>query len=105
MRCTQNAIKSARPEGSCKHPHDHDEQPQAGGLPCGPPSAPLHTERGVKCEVIGQHLNLPVTSLSPEEAEGHFGLLALFAAMDVPVSSAATRQRFGWQPVQPGLAT
>jgi nucleoside-diphosphate-sugar epimerase len=54
-------------------------------------------------EVIGRHLNLPVTSLSPGEADGHFGLFAPFAAMDVAVSSALTRQRFGWQPAQPGL--
>jgi len=54
-------------------------------------------------EVIGKHLNLPVTALSPEEAQGHFGLFALFAGMDVPASSAVTRDRFGWQPVHPGL--
>jgi nucleoside-diphosphate-sugar epimerase len=54
-------------------------------------------------EVIGRHLNLPVTALSPEEAQGHFGLFALFAGMDVPASSALTRERFGWHPAQPGL--
>ena len=51
----------------------------------------------------GRHLNLPVTSISREEADGHFGGFALFASMDVPSSSAITRQRFGWHPVQPGL--
>jgi nucleoside-diphosphate-sugar epimerase len=54
-------------------------------------------------EVIGRHLNLPVTALSPEEAEGHFGLFALFASWDVPVSNALTQQRFGWHPTHPGL--
>jgi len=54
-------------------------------------------------EVIGRHLSLPVTSISPEEAEGHFGLFAQFAALDVPVSSALTQQRFGWHPSHPGL--
>jgi nucleoside-diphosphate-sugar epimerase len=54
-------------------------------------------------EVIGKHLDLPVKSLSPEEAVGHFGLFAIFAQFDVPASSAATRERFGWQPVHPGL--
>jgi len=54
-------------------------------------------------EVIGRHLNLPVTALSPEEAQAHFGLFALFAARDMPASSALTRERFGWQPTYPGL--
>jgi nucleoside-diphosphate-sugar epimerase len=54
-------------------------------------------------EVIGRHLSLPVTSLSADEARDHFGLFALFASMDVPASSALTRERFGWQPVHPGL--
>jgi nucleoside-diphosphate-sugar epimerase len=53
--------------------------------------------------VIGRHLDLPVTSISGEEADAHFGGLALFASMDVPASSAITQQRFGWHPVQPGL--
>jgi nucleoside-diphosphate-sugar epimerase len=54
-------------------------------------------------EVIGRHLNLPVTAISREEADGHFGLFGLFAAMDDAASSALTQQRFGWHPVQPGL--
>jgi nucleoside-diphosphate-sugar epimerase len=54
-------------------------------------------------EVIGRHLSAPVKALSPEEAEDHFGMFALFASWDVPASSAATRQRFGWRPAQPGL--
>jgi nucleoside-diphosphate-sugar epimerase len=53
--------------------------------------------------VIGRHLNLPVVSVSPEEADGHFGLIALFASIDVPASSDLTRKRFGWYPAHPGL--
>jgi len=53
--------------------------------------------------VIGTHLDLPVAGLSPAEAAGHFGLFAMFASMDLPASSAQTRQRFGWQPTHPGL--
>jgi nucleoside-diphosphate-sugar epimerase len=53
--------------------------------------------------VIGRHLDLPVTSISREEADSHFGGFALFASMDVPASSAITQQRFGWHPVRPGL--
>jgi nucleoside-diphosphate-sugar epimerase len=53
--------------------------------------------------VIGQHLDIPVTSITEQEAAGQFGGLAHFAAMDIPATAALTRQRFGWQPVQPGL--
>jgi nucleoside-diphosphate-sugar epimerase len=52
---------------------------------------------------IGRHLSVPVTGISPEEAEAHFGLFALFARIDVVASSALTQQRFGWQPTRPGL--
>ena len=55
-------------------------------------------------EVIGRHLDVPVKSLTPEEAPGHFpGAFALFAQFDAPASSARTQQRFGWRPTQPGL--
>jgi nucleoside-diphosphate-sugar epimerase len=54
-------------------------------------------------EVIGRHLNVPVTALSPAEAQGHFGMFALFAGMDVPASSALTQKHFGWHPDHPGL--
>jgi nucleoside-diphosphate-sugar epimerase len=54
-------------------------------------------------EVIGRHMNLPATAISRAEADGHFGALALFAAMDAPALSALTQQRFGWHPTQPGL--
>ena len=46
---------------------------------------------------------MPVGGLSQQEAGGHFGLLSVFASVDVPASSAQTQQRFGWRPVQPGL--
>jgi nucleoside-diphosphate-sugar epimerase len=54
-------------------------------------------------EVIGKHLDVPVVSLSREEAQGHFGLFALFASIDAPASSELTREQFGWHPGQPGL--
>jgi nucleoside-diphosphate-sugar epimerase len=54
-------------------------------------------------EVIGRHLNLPVVSISPQEADEHFGLFGHFASLDVPASSAVTQKRFGWHPEQPGL--
>jgi len=54
-------------------------------------------------EIIGEGLGVPVRSLPPEEAAGHFGWLAMFAGLDLPASSAMTRQRLGWQPVGPLL--
>jgi nucleoside-diphosphate-sugar epimerase len=54
-------------------------------------------------EVIGQGLKVPVVSVSPEEASAHFGWLAAFAGLDLPASSAQTRERLGWKPTGPGL--
>jgi len=54
-------------------------------------------------EVIGRQLDLPATSIAPEEAGEHFGWLAGFVALDVRASSALTRERLGWQPTHPGL--
>lgn len=54
-------------------------------------------------EVVGRGLKVPVVSLSQEEAQAHFGWLAMFAGFDMPASSAQTRQRLGWRPTGPGL--
>jgi nucleoside-diphosphate-sugar epimerase len=54
-------------------------------------------------EVIGRHLDIPVVSVAPEDAAGHFAWLARFIAMDSPASSTLTRELLGWQPTQPGL--
>jgi nucleoside-diphosphate-sugar epimerase len=54
--------------------------------------------------VIGRHLNLPVVSISHEEAETHFGsFLGSVAAIDRPRSSALTQELLGWRPVHPQL--
>lgn len=52
---------------------------------------------------IGRRLNMPVVSLSPEEAAAHFGWFAMFAAMDVPASSERARRLLGWKPEEVGL--
>jgi nucleoside-diphosphate-sugar epimerase len=52
--------------------------------------------------VIGRHLDLPVVSISGEEA-GHFGFLSMFAALDNPTSNTLTRKVLDWQPERPGL--
>jgi nucleoside-diphosphate-sugar epimerase len=54
-------------------------------------------------EVIGRHLDLPVVSISAEDAAEHFTWLADFLAADSPASSALTRDLLGWQPTHPGL--
>jgi hypothetical protein len=46
---------------------------------------------------------VPVVSKTTEEAAGHFGWFAHFAALDCPTSSRRTRELLGWQPTQPGL--
>jgi nucleoside-diphosphate-sugar epimerase len=54
-------------------------------------------------EVIGRRLEIPVIAIAPEEAGGHFGWLAPLLAIDSPVSSRLTQERFGWRPAHPGL--
>ncbi len=53
--------------------------------------------------VIGRRLNVPVVSKKPEEAAEHFGWMAHFIAVDMPASSARTRERFGWRPTRVAL--
>jgi nucleoside-diphosphate-sugar epimerase len=53
--------------------------------------------------VIGKRLNLLVVSKTAEEAAGHFGWFAHFAASDNPTSSELTRQQLGWRPKHPAL--
>jgi nucleoside-diphosphate-sugar epimerase len=54
-------------------------------------------------EVIGRGLNVPVVSISADEAPAHFGWLALFAGGNFPASSSLTQERLGWRPAGPGL--
>ena len=73
------------------------------------PGARLHgaAEEGIPmrtiAEAIGAGLGVPVRSLTPDEAAGHFGWMARFAAIDNPTSSALTRDRLGWRPQEAGL--
>jgi nucleoside-diphosphate-sugar epimerase len=74
-----------------------------------PAGAVLHgvAEEGVPvrdiADVIGRHLELPVTSISHDEATGQFGWLGPFFALDVAASSMLTQRQLGWQPTQLGL--
>jgi nucleoside-diphosphate-sugar epimerase len=73
------------------------------------PNAKYHAvaEEGVQtrdiAEAIGERLKLPVKSIALEEAQAFFGWLSMFAAHDMPASSAQTREKLGWQPTGPGL--
>jgi nucleoside-diphosphate-sugar epimerase len=54
-------------------------------------------------EAIGKGLNLPVRSLTPEEAQAHFGWFAGFAGIDCPASSEITQRRLNWHPTHQTL--
>lgn len=54
-------------------------------------------------EAIGLRLNLPVSSISREAADEHFGWLAPFVLMDNPTSNVLTRKRLGWEPLESTL--
>jgi hypothetical protein len=41
--------------------------------------------------------------VAEDKAMEHFGWIGRFAGMNVPASSALTRQQLGWQPSGPGL--
>jgi nucleoside-diphosphate-sugar epimerase len=54
-------------------------------------------------EAIGRGLALPVRSIHPAAAAEHFGFLGTFFSMDLPSTSARTRERLGWKPVEASL--
>ena len=54
-------------------------------------------------EAMGRHLDLPVTSVAPQDAPEHFGFLARFVALDSPVTATITRELLGWEPTGPSL--
>jgi len=66
-------------------------------------------EEGVRLKdiatAIGRGLNVPVISISQEQAQEHFGFLGFFAGRDPLTSSAQTRARLGWNPTGPSLLT
>ncbi len=54
-------------------------------------------------EAIGRQLDVPVRSLTDEEAAAHFGPLALWVAGNGPASSQRTRERLNWTPREADL--
>ncbi|PQV46714.1 SDR family oxidoreductase [Paraburkholderia sp. BL21I4N1] len=73
------------------------------------PGARYHAvgEMGVSsrdiAESLGRGLNLPVVSISQEEAAAHFGWMGMFVGLDMPASSELTQARLGWKPTGPTL--
>lgn len=54
-------------------------------------------------EAIGRQVGVPTKSLTPLEAEAHFGGLAMWVAGNGPASSEWTRAVLGWEPREIGL--
>ena len=74
-----------------------------------PAGSTLHAvaEEGVPirdvAEVIARHLDVPIASIPPAQAEEHFGWIGHLLGVDGPASSALTRELLGWKPTRPGL--
>lgn len=56
-------------------------------------------------EAIGRQVGVPAMSLTPEEAETHFGGLAVWVKGGGDASSAWTRATLGWEPQEIDLIT
>lgn len=75
----------------------------------GRPQARYHAvaETGVPLKdiahVIGDGLGVPVRSIAPADAAGHFGPMALFAGRNFTALSDLTRAELDWQPSGPDL--
>ena len=54
-------------------------------------------------EAISRQVGVPVKSLTPEEAETHFGGLAIWVVGSGPVSSERTKAVLGWEPRRTGF--
>jgi nucleoside-diphosphate-sugar epimerase len=54
-------------------------------------------------ETCAKGMNIPAVSITPDKAADYFGWMAGFAGMDMPASSALTREKFNWHPNGPTL--
>ncbi|MDR2509888.1 MAG: SDR family oxidoreductase [Spirochaetaceae bacterium] len=52
---------------------------------------------------IGKWLNVPTTSITPEQAAEHFGFLGQIVSADNPASSEITQTALDWRPTRPTL--
>lgn len=53
--------------------------------------------------VIGERFDLPVQSVTVEQAADYLGAMSGFATFDMPASSVLTQAALGWTPIGPGL--
>ncbi|WP_394938247.1 SDR family oxidoreductase [Psychromicrobium sp. YIM B11713] len=80
------------------------------GLEQAPAGTRLHAvaEQGIRsrtiAETIGEAFDLPVTSISPDDAVEHFGFLGRLFGTQMRASNAQTRASFSWNPTGPTLA-
>ncbi|MFJ4619488.1 SDR family oxidoreductase [Streptomyces sp. NPDC088812] len=79
------------------------------GLEHAPAGTRLHavaeqavTTRAI-AEAIGRALGVPVKSVAPDDAMGHFGFVGRFFGMDMSASGAHTRSLLTWSPLGPTL--
>jgi nucleoside-diphosphate-sugar epimerase len=56
-------------------------------------------------QAIGDSLGVPVVSKPAEKAQAHFGSAAMFAGLNMPASSARTRDVLGWTPAGADVLT
>lgn len=49
-------------------------------------------------ELIGEKLDIPVKSLTPEEASEYFTWMTFFVVADCPATSVKTQEKLGWEP-------
>ena len=79
------------------------------GLAKAPAGARLHAvaEVGIPtrdiAEAIGRAFSLPVTSIAPDDVNGHFGWIGRYFGMDLSATSVATQELLGWTPTGPTL--
>jgi nucleoside-diphosphate-sugar epimerase len=79
------------------------------GIEHAPAGSVLHAvaEQGVAmrdvAEAISRRYQLPATAISREEASARFGFIGRFIGLDMPASSAITRELLRWEPTGPTL--
>lgn len=78
-------------------------------LETAPAGSRLHgaAEQGIAfreiAQVIGDCLEVPALSVTPEQALDELGFVGAIAALDNPTSSDITRKLLGWRPEHPAL--
>lgn len=74
-----------------------------------PAGSVLHavSEEGISlkeiAEVIGRNLNIPVESISNDDAKNHFGFFAASVTLNNPTSSTITKELLNWTPTNETL--